>query len=260
MTNREILQVAMKQSALDINCNAEDFLCDHPVIVESGVGVAARKYYKEPITCNLVSYGNNIVASVRGEYRGIIEEYIGKFTFYHCFETPNLNWLSEKLRPMGQKVCFMAEYYLPDVENLRVWPCHYETRVLEQTDFKDLYKPEWGNALCEDRKECDILGVGAYDAGELVGLAGASADCDTMWQIGIDVLPAYRRQGIAAALTGRLAAEILKRGKVPFYCSAWSNIPSVRNAIKSGFIPAWVEMTVKPAEVTDGLNKELEHR
>jgi predicted GNAT family acetyltransferase len=66
-----------------------------------------------------------------------------------------------------------------------------------------------------------------------------------MWQIGIDVLPAYRRQGIASALTSRLAIEILKRGKVPFYCAAWSNIKSVRNAVKSGFRPAWVELTAR---------------
>lgn len=255
MTNREILQMAMRQSARDINCNAEDFLCDHPVIVHSGVGPEARAYYKEPITCNLVSYGNHIVASVREEYREIIEEYIRKFKFYHCFETPNLHWLSERLEPMGQKICFMAEYYLPDAERLSVLPCAFETRVLEQKDFRDLYRSEWSNALCEDRKERDVLGIGAYDGGSLIGLAGASADCETMWQIGIDVLPAYRRKGIAASLTGRLAAEILKRGKVPFYCSAWSNIPSVRNAVKSGFIPAWVEMTVKPAEVVDGMNR-----
>ena len=81
MTNKEILQIAMKQSARDINCNAEDFLRDDPVIVKSGVGPEARAYYKEPITCNLVSYGNNIVASVREEYRDVIEEYIHKFKF-----------------------------------------------------------------------------------------------------------------------------------------------------------------------------------
>lgn len=255
MTNGEILQIAMKQSALDMNCNAEDFLCDHPVIVKSSVGPEARKYYKEPIACNLVSYGNNVVASVEDAYREIIEEYLEKFTCYHCFETPNLNWLSERLQPMGQKICFMAEYYLPDVAHFCVLPCVCETRVLEQADFGDLYKPEWSNALCKDRKEADVLGIGAYDGGKLVGLAGASADCDTMWQIGIDVLPAYRRRGIASSLTGRLAAEILKRGKAPFYCSAWSNIPSVRNAVKSGFIPAWVEMTVKPAAFVDELNQ-----
>ena len=72
---------------------------------------------------------------------------------------------------------------------------------------------------------------------------------------GLDVLPEYRRVGIASALTSRLAAEILERGKVPFYCSAWSNIRSVRNGIKSGFIPAWAEMTVKPAKIVEKMNQ-----
>ena len=76
-----------------------------------------------------------------------------------------------------------------------------------------------------------------------------------MWQIGVDVLPAYRRQGVAAALTSRLALEILAREKVPFYCAAWSNIPSVRNAIKCGFLPAWVEATVKSAAFVDQMNR-----
>lgn len=254
MTNKEILQIAMKQSALDLNCKAADFLHDHHVIVRSGVGAEARKYYKEPIACNLVSYGNNIVASVRDEYREIVEEYIGKYEFYHCFETPNLHWLNERLSEQGQKVCFMAEYYLPDVEKLHALPCGYELKILKQSDFAGLYKPEWGNALCEDRKELDVLGVGAFEAGKLIGLAGCSADCDTMWQIGVDVLPEYRRKGIAAALTSTLAVEILNRDKVPFYCSAWSNIRSVRNAIKSGFLPAWVEMTAKPANIVEEMN------
>ena len=72
-----------------------------------------------------------------------------------------------------------------------------------------------------------------------------------MWQIGVDVLPDYRKNGIASALTSRLAAEIFARGKVPFYCTAWSNIRSVRNAIKCGFIPAWAEMSVKSFEVIE---------
>lgn len=255
MTNEDIYKIAMEQSALDINCKAEDFLCEHPIIVKSGISEGARKYYKEPIACNLVSYGNNIVASVRDENREIIEEYIKKFEFYHCFETPNLHWLNERLEKKGQKICFMAEYYLPDVTKLHALSCGYELKILHSLDFEQLYKPEWSNALCEDRKELDVLGIGAYDSGKLIGLAGCSADCDTMWQIGVDVLPEYRRRGIAATLTSSLAVEILERGKVPFYCSAWSNIRSVRNAIKSGFIPAWVEMTAKPENIVDEMNR-----
>ena len=99
-----------------------------------------------------------------------------------------------------------------------------------------------------------MLAVGAYDDGNLIGLAGCSADAEQMWQIGVDVLPEYRRKGIASALTSKLAIEILNRGKVPFYCTAWSNVRSVRNAIKSSLIPAWVEMTVKPVSVVEEMN------
>lgn len=99
------------------------------------------------------------------------------------------------------------------------------------------------------------MAVGAFEGDQLVGLAGCSADCDTMWQIGIDVLPSYRRQGIAAALTSRLAVEVLARGKVPFYCCAWSNIASARNAIKSGFRPAWVQVTAKETAMIDEMNR-----
>ncbi len=255
MTNKDILKIAMEQSALDINCKESDFLCNENVIVSSCLSESAKEYYKEPIACHMISYGNNIVASVKDEYKAIIEEYIGRFEFYHCFETPDIYWLNERLSDAGQKVCFMSEYYLPDVDKLHAMSCDYELKILERPDFINLYQPEWSNALCEERKELDVLGVGAYDQGRLIGLAGCSADCDKMWQIGVDVLPEYRRKGIAAALTSTLAVEILKRGKVPFYCSAWSNIRSVRNAIKSGFIPAWVEITVKPAEEVDAMNR-----
>ncbi len=254
MNNSDILRIAMAQSAIDLNCNPKDFLSDKNVIVKSNIGANARVYYQEPIPCNLVSYGSNIVASVQDEYREIVKEYINRFKFHHCFETPNMQWLNDRLIPLGHRVCFMAEYFLPDLDILKPLPCEYEMRILEQPDFADLYTPEWSNSLCKDRKHLDVLGVGAYLNGKLIGLSACSADCEAMWQIGVDVLPEYRRKGIATALTSRLATEILKRDKVPFYCSAWSNIRSVRNAIKSGFRPAWVEMTAKPVEMVEKLN------
>ncbi|WP_338029024.1 hypothetical protein [Acetivibrio clariflavus] len=123
----------------------------------------------------------NIVASVKDEYREIVTEYVNRFEFYHCFETPNIHWLDGRLAKKGHGVYMMSEYYLPDVNKFQPLSCDYELRILEPSDFADLYKPEWSNALCKDRKESDVLGVGAYDNGKLVGLAGCSADCDMMW-------------------------------------------------------------------------------
>ena len=76
-----------------------------------------------------------------------------------------------------------------------------------------------------------------------------------MYQIGVNVLPEYRQQGVASAITSRLALEILALDKVPFYCAAWCNIKSVRNAIKCGFRPAWVEVTAKDAPFVEQMNR-----
>ena len=167
-----------------------------------------------------------------------------------------MHWLNEHLAPLGQTVCFMAEYYLPDLNRLEKLPCGYDIRILEKDELGSLYLPEWPNALCADRKQFDVLAAGAYDGDKLIGLAGCSADAEKMWQIGVDVLPEYRRKGIASAITSDLAVEILERGKVPFYCSAWSNIRSVRNAVRSGLVPAWAEMTVKSSDVVRSINAE----
>ena len=254
LTNKDILRIAMEQSAADIGCRAEDFVSDKSVIVPLKLGPNAKRYYQLPIGCNFISYGSNVVAAATDETADIVAEYISKFEFYHCFETPNMHWLNERLAPLGLTTCFMAEYYLPDVNRLTELPCEYDLKVLEKGQFDNLYLPEWPNALCSDRKHLDVLALGAYDGWKLIGLAGCSADADEMWQIGVDVLLEYRRKGIASALTSKLALEILERGKVPFYCTAWSNIRSVRNAVKSGLIPAWAEMTVKPIDTVKTMN------
>lgn len=255
MTNNEIIKIAMQQSAIDSNCSMEDFEKTKNMVVISKPNEKARKYLELPFFCDLTSYGNNIVASVSKELVGTVSEYIEKYPVEHCFETPNLYVLMDKLRPFQYNICFMAEYFLPDLNTLRPLDCGYETRVLRPEDFINCYTPEWQNALCERRKHLDVLAVGAFAGDVLIGLAGCSADCDTMWQIGVDVLPEYRRQGIAASLTSKLALEILERNVVPFYCCAWSNMKSARNAIKSGFRPSWVQVTAKTTEFIAEMNQ-----
>ena len=257
MTNEKILEIALRQSAYDCNCSPEDFLREEHVFTTSVKHPKARKYLPLPFECDLVSYGNNVVAQTSDRTRGAVREYLSKYVVAHSFETPNVHVLDEMLLHYHLKVCFTAVYYLPDVEKLRELPCPYELRVLHPEDFAELYLSEWSNALCEKRKELDVLGVGAYDNGRLVGLAGCSADCEDMYQIGIDVLPEYRRQGIASALTSRLAIEILKLDKVPFYCTAWCNLKSARNAVKCGFSPAWVELTARDIDFVNEFNKSL---
>ena len=257
MTNQEILQIALQQSAYDCNCRPEDFLGSENKVVYSKANEKARAYLPLPFELDLVSYGDNIVAQVSERMEETAKWYLDKYQVVHCFESPNVIALNEALEKFGYKVCFMAEYFLPDVEKLKVLSCPYETRLLEPGEFASYYTETWSNALCEARKHLDVLAVGAFENGELIGLAGCSADCEEMYQIGVDVLPQYRKRGVASALTSRLAVEILKRGKVPFYCAAWSNLKSVRNALKCGFKPAWVELTARESTFVDTMNQKI---
>ena len=78
-----------------------------------------------------------------------------------------------------------------------------------------------------------------------VGLATASVDCDSMWQIGIDILADYRNRGIGKALVSRLTEAVFKVRRLPYYSTGISNISSRRTAISVGYRPAWVEIFSK---------------
>lgn len=253
ITNQEILKIAMQQSAMDLNCKPSDFISNKNKIVISEQSDNARRYLNLPFFCNLVSYGSNIVASIDEKISEFIQGYINSSTIYSCFETPRIHLLTEEFKKYNKMLCFMAEYFLPDITNLYAIECEYEIRILKLQDgnFDSFYIDDWSNALCEKRKHLDMLAACTFDGDRIVGMAGCSSDCESMWQIGVDVLEEYRGKGIASALTSRLALEILRLGKVPFYCAAWSNVASVRNAIKSGFRPSWIELTAIEREKTE---------
>lgn len=253
MTYGEILRVAAEQSAIDLGCEPRDLLCGENRVVLSRCDSRAHRYLQLPFFFQLVTYGGGVVASVSEKMAGFARSYLEKYGTWRCFETPAIHELDRELARHGHRTCFMAQYYLPSPELPEPPDCGFETRVMLPPEFAEYYLPEFGNAICKSHSERDVIAVGAFDGGRLVGLAGASDDCEKMWQIGVDVLPEYRRRNIASALTVSLAREIFDRGKVPFYCAAWSNVPSARNAARSGFRPAWVELTAKSDEFIKSL-------
>ena len=76
MTGRDILGIAMNQSAEDIGCKAEDFLSERSLVVPFKLGSKAKKYYQLPIGGCFLSYGSNVVAAASEGLLDLVKEYV----------------------------------------------------------------------------------------------------------------------------------------------------------------------------------------
>lgn len=92
-----------------------------------------------------------------------------------------------------------------------------------------------------------VLAAVAEQNGDVVGVAGLSKDSEFMYQIGIDVLPEHRGNGLAPAMTAAAARAVFAAGALPYYGTSSSNVPSMRTALAAGLRPTWVEVLTRPA-------------
>ena len=229
MTAEYIISTVRQQLAIDLNCSADDFDKDGMMFFEAKENPGRRPFPRGEPHFEMITMGRAIIVSATADIMPHIKEQ-----------------LSDKSRDEAFSMPFVyghGLYYLPDELPALSMPNDISFKLYEQPDISNLYKLKgFHNAVQYDMNHPrpDVLVMTAMKNNEIIGMAGASADCEMMWQIGIDVLPAHRNLGIAAALTNHLAIQVLKRDKVPYYGTASSNIASQRVAHRAGFQSAWV--------------------
>ncbi len=161
-------------------------------------------------------------------------------------EAPNLAKLNRELAAFGAEIRYRQPFYTSDttlpVDTGDFTICRYTQADI--TQFKGDARFEDAYGFAPDAP--DMLGVAALRDGRMLGMAGASADSPHMWQIGVNVLPEARGQGIAAMLVQLLRNDVLAAGRLPFYGTSISHLESQRVALKSGFLPAWFELVAAP--------------
>ena len=100
----------------------------------------------------------------------------------------------------------------------------------------------WSEAFCFAENTPDVLAVAAVSDGEIIGMAGASADSEEFWQIGIDVVQNSEGRHVGTALVSELTMDILRCGKIPYYGTGMSHIASQRVAAAAGYDVFWFEL------------------
>lgn len=226
-----MMERVYQQLAIDYNCQPSDFLKNGIILTEAKDNIDRRPFPWRTPRLEMISMGNSVVVNASVDILPYIREQLKDKSRDEVFTMPFVYGISP--------------YYLPDLE--RINPLNrsseYEYELVERPNISNLYEYEdFRNAISYDlnRPRPDMLVAVAKYGDNIVGMAGASADCKTMWQIGVDVLARHRGYGLATALVNMLMIEVLCRGFIPYYATDSTNVLSQRVAIKSGFIPSWV--------------------
>lgn len=228
MTKQEMMATVYRQLALDYNCRPEDFTRSGILFTEAKMQQGRREMPFITPRLEVITMGKSTVVNASKSVMPYVKQ---KFRNKSSYEI-----LTDKL------VYGANPYYLPDIEHIKPMENAACSFVLLDKDLHGLYKNKgFPNALQYDRDSArpEVLAAVAYDQEQIVGIACVSADSQTMGQIGVDVRPAYRGNGIGVKLVNMLTIETLARGVVPYYTTDIANISSQKVAVKSGYLPAW---------------------
>lgn len=240
-TKTELMNITKAQLAADYNCKVTDFTKSENTITKNELIKGRRIYSSDGCFMKILCFCDSAIITADEQIIPWMDENFRDEDASWLFDYPKLRFIDKKLNEFGHQIADVHHYYIPRANAGEVNPLYsikwFEHEEIDQFRDDDRFE----EALAFDKVHPDVLAVAAFEGDRIMGMAGASADSETMWQIGIDVIPEYRGRGVATNLTALLKQEILKRGKIPFYGTVESHNISKNIAISAGFIPAWAE-------------------
>ena len=241
--------ILCRQLAIDYCCS-EDAVRDgkhHFMLHQFQEG---RRRFREEKECYLkiAVINGKLLFAGRKDIIGWCEETYHSADAEWFFEAKNIRGLNDRIHEDGYQIKMMHPFYIAEtiteVQTVGYDICWYHEAEIEQFRGDDRFQEAY--SFYEDAP--DVLGVSAMKDGQILGMAGASSDSPSMWQIGINVDADQRRTGIGTMLVTLLKNEILRGGHLPYYGTGFSHIASQRVALGAGFLPTWTEIATAKKE------------
>lgn len=157
------------------------------------------------------------------------------FSNYGVFELARAT-LPDGVSPFGPVWCFLAdgESLRPATDNV--------VEALDSETLRQLPAATYWHCSVEQA----TCGFAIRHADKLVALATVWRTLETLWEIGVDVLPPAQGQGWGRAVVSAAAAWILVRAPVAYYTTGAFNVPSCRTARSLGFWQVWSSVKRRP--------------
>ena len=206
---------------------SDKFECDISNLDKKGLNIIKNKYNSK---IKMLLLYDLILVSVSVNMYDYVCSKLKDKTTYELFEFPYT---------YGQSI-----YFIPNLNKLSKQDENpkYNFKLFDGNTDEINLSSGFENAITFENGKCisDIAYV-AYKDGYVIGVAGADKIDDDIWEVGIEVLPEYRKEGLATILTKNLTLKILEKGVVPIWCASVSNIGSLAVAANSDYIPLWME-------------------
>ena len=231
------------QLAVDYCCSKEDVL-DPLNHFTSHKYLEGRRRFQEDTECflKIAVINGKILFSGNPEIIGWCRNRFSHTSSEWFFEAKNLHLLNDRLQENGFRIDMVHPFYISE-QMTETDTGKYDIRWYEGEETEQFRGDErFSEAFAFDPYAPDVLGVAAFREDKILGMAGASSDSPTMWQIGINVISGTRGLGVGKMLVSLLKNEVLRRGHLPYYGTSMSHIASQRVALGAGFLPTWAEL------------------
>ena len=238
-----------QQLAIDYCCQVSDVKDDKNHFTEYEK-LEGRRQFEEADDCVLkvIAVNGKLIFTGKKSIIEVCRKQFSNNSGNWFMDASNFRKLDEILKKDGYRVKTAHPFFIPkddhvhEINGVEIKKYNQE----EILQFKD--DDRFDEAFCFSEESPDVLAVAAIIDDEIVGMAGASADSPSFWQIGINVNKNFEGRHIASGIVSILKADILQKGIVPYYGTSFSNLASQHVAAKAGFEVAWVELITERME------------
>ena len=241
-----------QQLAIDYCCQISDIKDDKNHFMEYKK-IEGRRQFEEADDCVLkvIAVNGKLIFTGKKSVVDVCQKQFSNKSGNWFMDVVNFRELDEILKKEGYRIKTVHPFFIPKDDHV------YEINVVEIKkynqeeiiQFKD--DDRFDEAFCFSEASPDVLAVAAIIDNEIVGMAGASADSPSFWQIGINVNKNFEGRHIASGLVSILKSDILQKGIVPYYGTSFSNLASQHVAARAGFEVAWVELITEKNTADD---------
>ena len=245
--HRAVMDRITPQLVADFSCRESALDTEGVSIVEAGEMPGRRRFPWLEKSLKIATMGKGAVVACETDRLEWAEKNLGGLDRDRLFSAETLALLQELVAADGQFIAGPDLKFVCSKDRLRPVPyTNWLQLELYEEDRIDALRQytqfQYGLSSTPQPDRPDVLACVARKENEVIALAGASADSDDFWQIGVEVLPPFRGRGIAREVVHELTRAILARGKIPYYSTHVDNLASNSVAIHLGYWPAWTEI------------------